>query len=78
MGNRVIITKASGEYEIDAVGDCVHGTETQCGDAATVCGIYFVDGVEEYKNTNKPISCTACVNALENRGVFSKRNNNWY
>lgn len=76
MGDRVIITSASKEYDEDVLG-VVHGAETQCGDGATVCGIYFVDGAVS-KPTRKPIECQACINVLNSRGNFKHRGGKWY
>lgn len=68
-----------GEYddEPDADGKVVHGFENACGDSATVCGMFLVDGLAA-KESRKPIDCDVCISALESRGNFIKRKGKWY
>lgn len=73
----IIITKVAeygSEYDLEEVGDCVHGTEQ----ASIVCGIFLEDGIAEYRYVNKAISCSACIGTIESRGKFVKRKGKWY
>lgn len=80
MGSRIIFTELAerGEYDEEFLDGKVHAAEMSCGDPSTVCGIYMVDGIAKTKDTRKPIDCSACLSALESRGVFKKRNGKWY
>lgn len=81
MGKRIIIDKFKDCCSTGADGDdpgTVHGLEVMTGDDATVCGMPICDEVDKYHTTNKPVSCRACIGALEQRGSFRRRAKGWY
>ena len=80
MGTKYIIKKYSG-CTIDE-DECeegeVHASGFACGDHGTACGIPFVDEVLKYEETKKAVTCTCCINELETREKYVKRNGKWY
>jgi hypothetical protein len=77
MAQKINILKVSGEYDRnDMVG--VHGTSMYCGDPATLCGLYFIDGIDEFEEVKSAISCLSCISVLEGRVDYKKRNGKWY
>jgi len=80
MGSKYIITKYSGCIisEDECPLDTVHASGSCGGDSATACGIPFVDEAEEYEETSKAVTCSACIFELEHREKYVKRNGKWY